>query len=195
MINEKFEYLNGHGNTSYGDDTPEARLQKAALNKCCEYSENADALRELMKSVKVSFRWDGIRKYFDDDKEERQCIAVRIERNGKEIQFNFGMSIHDTEALQGVIYKGTRRVIYDNIFQRDSATKKETKRIKIDLLYSILACVSPEYFVPSAFSEFCSEFGYDEDSRKAEKLFMACGEQSAKLRRIFSEEEIQCLPQ
>src|SRR4030043_1930026 len=147
-----------------------------------------------MKSVNVSYRWEGIRKYFDEDEEERQCIVVKIEKNGREIQFNFGMSIRNTEALQGITYKGMQRIYVDSIFEKSSTIKKEVKRIKIDLLYSILACVSAEFFIPFAFSDFCAEFGYDEDSCKAEKLFIACGEQSAKLRRIFSEEEIECLP-
>lgn len=35
------------------------------------------------------------------------------------------------------------------------------------------------------FEEFCREFGYDEDSRRAEKTWKACKRSTEKLRRIF----------
>jgi len=36
------------------------------------------------------------------------------------------------------------------------------------------------------FSEFCSEFGYDEDSRKAEKTWKACKRSTVKFDRLYS---------
>ena len=36
------------------------------------------------------------------------------------------------------------------------------------------------------FSEFCSEFGYDEDSRKAEKIWNACKRSTVKFDRLYS---------
>ena len=39
-----------------------------------------------------------------------------------------------------------------------------------------------------SFEEFCSEFGYDEDSRKAEKIYRAVRKETQALDRLFSEE-------
>jgi len=36
------------------------------------------------------------------------------------------------------------------------------------------------------FNDFCSEFGYDEDSRRAEKIYKACQKATAKLQRIYN---------
>jgi hypothetical protein len=40
------------------------------------------------------------------------------------------------------------------------------------------------------FADFCASFGYDEDSRKAHKLWKACKASGAKLAKIFSPAEI-----
>lgn len=37
-----------------------------------------------------------------------------------------------------------------------------------------------------SFSDFCSDFGYDEDSRKAEKIWKACRAVSPRVRRFLS---------
>ena len=36
------------------------------------------------------------------------------------------------------------------------------------------------------FSDFCSELGYDEGSRRAEKIYKACQKATAKLQRIYN---------
>lgn len=40
------------------------------------------------------------------------------------------------------------------------------------------------------FEDFCSEFGYDTDSRSAEKTFKDCLDQSKNLQMIFNDEEL-----
>lgn len=39
-----------------------------------------------------------------------------------------------------------------------------------------------------SFEDFCSEFGYDEDSRKAERTWKACGALAPKVRRLLGED-------
>lgn len=62
-------------------------------------------------------------------------------------------------------------------------------------LYSLLTCIKSDYQIPDSFEEFCSEFGYSTDSIRAEKIFKASVLQSAKLKQIFTEDEIELLPQ
>jgi len=57
--------------------------------------------------------------------------------------------------------------------------------------YSALACCSSELYCPDTFEEFCSDFGYDEDSRSAEKTFRALLKMSKKLRAFFDTEEMR----
>jgi hypothetical protein len=54
--------------------------------------------------------------------------------------------------------------------------------------YDILSCIQ-KYDVGS-FENFCGDFGYDEDSRTAERVYKAVRKEYAGVQRIFSEEEI-----
>jgi hypothetical protein len=42
------------------------------------------------------------------------------------------------------------------------------------ILSDVLESLESDSSVPDTFEEFCSEFGYDVDSRKAESMFKAC---------------------
>lgn len=59
--------------------------------------------------------------------------------------------------------------------------------------YDVLACVSGDVYSPETFEDFCSEYGYDADSRKAEQTFKAVDKFARKLRAFFSESEIEAL--
>lgn len=59
--------------------------------------------------------------------------------------------------------------------------------------YSVLACISGDVNCPDNFQEFCDEYGYDSDSRKAEKQFKLCDQAAKKLRRFFTKDEIEAL--
>jgi len=43
------------------------------------------------------------------------------------------------------------------------------------------------------FADFCGEFGYDTDSRKAEGIYRACGRQAANLKRMLGEDAYNLL--
>lgn len=55
--------------------------------------------------------------------------------------------------------------------------------------YSVLACISSDIYTPETFEDFCAEYGYDADSRKAEKLFKRADRFARRLRAFFTEEE------
>lgn len=55
--------------------------------------------------------------------------------------------------------------------------------------YSVLACISGEINCPEKFEDFCAEYGYDEDSRKAFAMFEGCRDFGIKLREFFPTEE------
>lgn len=58
---------------------------------------------------------------------------------------------------------------------------------KYDVLNAFRCFVDDALSGDMDFSEFCSEFGYDEDSRRAEKkTWKACKRSTAKLERIYS---------
>lgn len=55
--------------------------------------------------------------------------------------------------------------------------------------YDILACLTQ--YVPDTFEEFCEEFGYSNDSISALKTYLACQEEAAKLKKIFTKEQLE----
>jgi hypothetical protein len=53
-------------------------------------------------------------------------------------------------------------------------------------LDSVLECLGMDaYTLDFDFADFCSEYGYDEDSRKAKKIFDTCVRLSKSLKRIL----------
>lgn len=69
---------------------------------------------------------------------------------------------------------------------------RELKSLKTNAIpteYDILAAV--EKYGYDSFSDFCAEFGYSTDSISARETFLACGEEYAWLRRIFTEEQME----
>lgn len=51
--------------------------------------------------------------------------------------------------------------------------------------YDVLACLTK--YDPDSFEEFCHEFGYDTDSRKAEKIYKAVCKEWNSVNRLFSD--------
>ena len=69
---------------------------------------------------------------------------------------------------------------------------RELRKLKANAIpteYDILSCV--EKYSYDSFSDFCSEFGCSTDSISARETFLACGEEYAGLRRIFTEEQME----
>lgn len=56
---------------------------------------------------------------------------------------------------------------------------------RYDILNAFYCFISDAISGDMTFKEFCSEFGYDEDSRRAEKTWNACVKAHDKLQRIY----------
>ncbi len=58
-------------------------------------------------------------------------------------------------------------------------------------MYDILTCLTK--YDPGTFENFCGDFGYDEDSRSAEKTYNACIKEYEAVQRLFGDilEELQ----
>lgn len=60
-------------------------------------------------------------------------------------------------------------------------------KIKIDegLINSILSCIAIDFSPPDSFDEFCSEYGYNNDSREHLALYNKCRRQAQKINNIL----------
>ena len=171
-----------------------------ALVLCLEYSENPDALKEIISSIEFSYQIMGVSKFFDSDTVPRLTLEITLSRKGKEISFPYGASLNDTETYElwrtrphwgGIRYKGE---YFDSGSQINATLLRDWKAFKTSLLYSILSSISSEYDVSPIFKEFCSDFGYEEDSRKAFSLWQRCIEHAQKLQTLFTPKEVESFP-
>ena len=62
--------------------------------------------------------------------------------------------------------------------QGDAYTEKPTAD-------DVLSCLASDSAGPDDFEEFCAEYGYDSDSRMAERTFKACRKQKEQLSRFL----------
>jgi hypothetical protein len=159
-------------------------IQENQFKEALKYSENPEALEKVLREGSLSIHAVklGTFEYFEGDREKRDVYEIIIKRNGKAITFRYGDSIHNTQ-----IYAESRR-------STSYYYAVKIKEMRESSLYSILACILAEYYCPDTFEEFCSAFGCDTDSIKAENLFRNCREQSKKLQSIFTSEEMESFP-
>lgn len=58
-------------------------------------------------------------------------------------------------------------------------------------LYSVLACLTK--YNPETFEYFCANYGYDNDSRTAERVYKAVCKEWKSMQRLFTTEELDLL--
>ena len=157
-------------------------MDEANKNLCLKYSDKPATLMLLLAKLDISVKFTGVKSYFDD-KKERLTGQFKIKRDNREIIFDFGFSLNDTKTF--------------------NSAYKDKQEFFDGLLYSCLCSCKSDYYASNDFEEFCSEFGYNSDSIKDKKLWEKCligltflyiKKQFNKLQKIFSDNEIECLP-
>lgn len=110
----------------------------------------------------------------------------------------FWDSLHKTEVSEvseRTYAQQKYKASYDCLRAHEKAkARAELAKLKANAIpseYDILAAV--EKYSYDSFSDFCAEFGYSTDSISARETFLACGEEYAGLRRIFTEEQMEML--
>lgn len=159
-------------------------------------------------NVTVTAEYVRTGKHFDDDKEDRDIYKISISRHGRvKMSFDFGQAI---AKKGGWVYpdvydngKGqptaSKVCAYHGLFKfpsREAAGRyggsifgaKEIKRVA-PTAYDVLACITKYH--PGTLEDFCSEFGYDTDSKKAEKTYYAVLKEYADVSSIFSHQELE----
>jgi hypothetical protein len=180
-------------------DNRDPEYWKLAVAGACKYSDYPSTLRKFISLYDVRFTRQGKRKYFPEDKDEREVLMVSIENpEGKKCQFDFGMSLRDTMLLYTEYGLGMMSEVYEYgklLTTKQMSMRREEKRnLWIGVLYSILCCVKSDCSCPEAFDDFCAEYGYDEDSRSAFNLYEKCHKQARDLQRVIDRKWIHSFP-
>ena len=127
---------------------------------------------------------------------KRNWYDVTITTPRGKMSYVFWDSINDTEishmTLEEYVEKKLKCRYSDLPYNEQKKVERELKRLKAEAVpseYDVLACL--EKYDVGTFEDFCSEFGYDEDSRTAEQIYIAVIKEYKDLTRIFTEEQME----
>lgn len=116
----------------------------------------------LMKhKIQMKNTFVGHIKHFEDDKESRDVFRVTFFRPGERFSIRFGQSISLSTGF------GTHQ----------------------PRPYDVITCLTKND--PETFEDFCSNFGYDTDSRKALKTYRAVCKEWEKVSAFFTTQELE----
>jgi hypothetical protein len=118
---------------------------------------------DFLKKTKTTFKVEYLKtgKYFPDDKEERDIYNITLIHGPRSYSFTFGQSILESRKISR----------------------------KMPNEYDVLACLTKHD--PGTFEDFCFDFGYDTDSKKAEKTYNAVKDEYSSVCYLFSTDEIE----
>lgn len=167
------------------------------MNHVTDYEQQAIDFLNTSSTV-FSAKYLQTGKYFDDDKEERDIYEITLSSKGRSYVFKFGNSINNSGQYKlldnALIKKFGRSKISANEYKNLGYYKKEAiinKNFKKPTAYDVLACLTK--YDPGTLENFCSEFGYDVDSKKAERTYMSVKEEWMNITRLYSESEMELL--
>jgi hypothetical protein len=169
----------------------------------------ADFLAQTETTLTVNYLKTG--KYFDDDKDERDIYKCELKRGNRSYKFNFGQSIADSgfyyqyksnkrqfpldrKWLDKDYFKGKSLGLTGTIKMKDGCFTPHLDTIHYPIAptaYSILSCLTK--YDCGSFEDFCNEFGYDTDSKKAEKTYNAVKDEYMNVCALFTDKEIEQL--
>jgi len=149
---------------------------------------------EFLHKCNVQFKAEFLKhdKHFADDKEPRDIYKLTLTRGKRAVSFEFGQSIKHSGKY--IVYRNGNKAFPYNVYD------KPTGYVRLNIDYHL----NPDFEVPNEYSllatlqkyevgtleNFCDEFGYDVDSKKAEKIYEAVCDEYAKVCMIFNDEEL-----
>lgn len=161
-----------------------------------EYTEKALAFLEKANAT-CSIEFGGYTINSDwEEKVYRNFYNVTLSTSRGSMQFVFWDSIQNTKISKMTLVEYAKKRFkcqYEYLTYTDKAkASKELKKKKaaaIPTAYDVLACM--EKYDPGTFEEFCSVFGYDEDSKTADRIYIAVIKEYKQLERIFTAEQME----
>lgn len=165
-----------------------------------KYSDAPEKLRKLLKLITVTASIESLqRRYFTGETDKRTVLNIAIKRGSQSVTFEYGCSLYDTELFTVPSYNPGdsikfRGVQYFDRHRFNEVLREAKAKFIGDLLYDILCSCRNDYHCPIDFDEFCAEYGENNDSIRAKAQWEDCLKQSAKVNRIFSDDDYNCLP-
>lgn len=155
----------------------------------------AEFLQKANAEIKIEYVGLAINKEWKE-KEKRCLYEITLTSPRGSMVFDFWDSIRNTEIKTMSLerYAEKRyRIPFSSLTQAEKmqATKELAAKKKNAVLsvYDVLACLTK--CDPGTFEDFCSDYGYDEDSRTAERVYFAVQKEYAQLARLFTPEQME----
>ena len=163
----------------------------------CECAMADAFLKEAKASIMISYIGRGISALWGD-KIERNMYYVTIKTPRGAMSLTFWDSVHNTEISKLSLKDFARmRGVKCNVavpYAELSKLQQELNDMQASAKptpYAILACLTK--YGHDTFDEFCAEYGYDNDSIRALKTYIACSEEYNKVLRVFTTAQIKAL--
>ncbi len=143
-----------------------------------EYTKQAQEFLDNTDTT-VSAVFDSYGPHFEDDKDCRDIYNVTITRGSRSFSFKFGQSINESRYHAPSNYNSFREG-----YKRLKAGTRPSA-------YDILACLTK--YDPEDFEFFCDNYGYDNDSRKAERIYNAVCKEYRNVCSLWNDSELEQL--
>lgn len=161
-----------------------------------EYIKQAtDFLQKAHAEMKIEYMGLAVNKEWKE-KEKRCLYQITLTSPRGSMVFDFWDSIRNTEIkimTLEVYAEKQYRIPFSDLNQTEKMQAKKSLRQKkkaaAPSVYDILACLTK--YDPGTFEEFCSEYGYDEDSRTAERVYFAVQKEYTQLAKLFTPDEME----
>lgn len=157
---------------------------------------------DFLEKTNTTFKAEFLRygKHFDDDKENRDIYKITLSRNGRSYSFNFGQSIIASGRFI-IVYHSDKYPRGTRIHDKAELAKSRAGYIGFGKYYNN----NKDFAEPTSYcvfsglqkndvgslENFCDDFGYDTDSRKAEKIYKAVVDEYNNLKMLFNDKELE----
>lgn len=162
-----------------------------------EYQKQAlDFLTKTNTTFECKFLRNGSMQW-DKDGEKRDIYQITIKRGGRSYTTEFGQSLSESlkyvdPHIKGREYTATGKPLKGGYKVNDlHFLLRECKQVKgtPPTEYDFLASMTK--YNPGTFEDFCSDFGYGEDSRTAERTYNAVLNEWLRVSAMYSDSELQ----
>ena len=150
-------------------------------NFCIKLSDTIDTNADLLQSMAEEVRDDFNRSVDEHNTKMKKSNKYNADLVNK---------MRIDEASRCVSNAIARKL--KELETTEEYSKEEGREpIPTPTFYDILTCLTK--YDPGSFENFCGDFGYDEDSRSAERTYKAVVKEYKAMARLFSEEELEVL--
>lgn len=161
-----------------------------------EYTKQAsDFLKKANATIKIDFVGLAVNKNWNERK-KRNLYDVTLTTPRGSMVFDFWDSVYNTDIknidIESYTEKFYKRRFYCMSPSEKIQMQKELKKKKAEATpsaYDVLSCLTK--YDPGTFEDFCSEYGYNEDSRSAEQIYFAVQKEYTQLARLFTTNQIE----